>query len=37
MSIHVRKTGSNRSWILIALLVVFVVTALVTGYYGLAP
>jgi hypothetical protein len=37
MSIHVRKTGSNRSWALIVILIVFVVTALATGYYGLAP
>ena len=37
MSIHVRKTGSTWSWILIALLIAFVVTALATSYYGLAP
>ena len=37
MSIHVRRTGSNWSWIFIALLIAFVVTALATSYYGLAP
>ena len=37
MSIHVRRTGSTWSWVLLALLLAFVVTALATSYYGLAP
>ena len=37
MTIHVRRTGSTWSWIWIALLVVFVVAALATGYFGLKP
>lgn len=37
MSIHVRRTGSTWSWVLIALLLAFVVSALATSYYGLAP
>ena len=37
MSIRVRRTGSTWSWVRIALLLAFVVTALATSYYGLAP
>ena len=37
MSIHVRRTGSTWSWVLLALLLANVVTALATSYYGLAP
>ncbi len=37
MTVHVRRTGSTWSWVRIALLVLFVVTALATGYCGLAP
>ena len=37
MSILVRRTGSSWSWILIALLIAVVVTALATSYFGLAP
>jgi hypothetical protein len=37
MSIHVRKTGSIASWVLIALVIVFVVSAYATHLYGLKP
>ncbi len=35
MTIHVRRTGSQRSWLAIALLIALTVAALATGCFGL--
>lgn len=37
MTIHVRRTGSRRSWAWLALWIVLVVVAGATGYFGLSP
>jgi hypothetical protein len=35
VTIHVRRAGSTWSWVWMALMVVFVVVVLATGYFGL--
>jgi hypothetical protein len=37
VTIHARRTGSNRSWLWIALMILFVASALATNLYGLQP
>jgi hypothetical protein len=37
MSIHVRRTGSTRSWVLILAVALFVIVGLATATFGLAP
>jgi hypothetical protein len=35
MTIHVRRTGSRGSWLVIALLIALTIAALATNYFGL--
>jgi hypothetical protein len=35
MSIHVKRTGSTRSWVGVAAMIVLSVVVLATGYFGL--